>query len=310
MVKPDRLGQLFRPAPSPVLGTVFAGAGALSYGVTVVVGRSLAVDGFDAPTVLGFRFSVAALVLLVILAVRRRPLVPVPGERWAAVALGVAYAIESTFFFMALERGTAAAVAMLFYSYPVIVTLLDVLTGAGWPSPAVRVALLASAGGAALVAVAGADVSITGTGILLALASASTFAVYLLAGDRLIARTDAMITGAWVALFCAITHLVRGGVTGAMQSPAGHWPALIGNGVATASAFAFMFAGLRLLGPSRTAVVMTLEALFAILLGALFLDEPLGFLQLAGGGAILAGAMVIGTAGRPAEAPEIATEPP
>src|SRR4051812_27493907 len=231
MSKVDRSGQVFgRNGRAYAVGTVFAGAGAFSYGVTVVLGRSLAKDGLGAPTVLGARFSTAALLLFVILGASRRPLRPMPGERTAAVALGIAYAIESTFFFMALERGTAAAVAMLFYSYPVIVTLLEMASGVGRPSFPVVGALVCSAGGAALVAVAGADVLITGPGILLALASASSFAVYLLAGDRAVVRTDAMTTGAWVALCCAITHLLRGAITGSMHSPAGHWPALLGNG--------------------------------------------------------------------------------
>src|SRR3954466_9679738 len=185
MAKVDRTGRVSdRSARTYLVGTAFAGAGAFSYGVTVVLGRSLAKDGLGAPTVLGARFSTAALLLFVVVAPSRRPLLPVPGERVAAVCLGIAYAIESTFFFMALERGTAAAVAMLFYSYPVIVTLLEMAAGRGRPSLAVTAALMCSAGGAALVAVAGADVSISGTGILFALASACSFAVYLLAGDH------------------------------------------------------------------------------------------------------------------------------
>jgi drug/metabolite transporter (DMT)-like permease len=55
-----------------------------------------------------------------------------------------------------------------------------------------------------------------------------------------------------------------------------------------------MFAGLRRIGPRRTAIVMTLEAVFAIVLAALFLGEGIGPLQLAGGTAILAATILTG----------------
>ena len=75
------------------------------------------------------------MLLLGLLAVRRRPCWPAPGERLAVFLLGaVGYAIESTFFFLALDRGTAAAVALLFYAYPAIVTLVELATGTARPS--------------------------------------------------------------------------------------------------------------------------------------------------------------------------------
>jgi drug/metabolite transporter (DMT)-like permease len=76
------------------------------------------------------------------------------------------------------------------------------------------------------------------------------------------------------------------------------------NGLATAAAFSLMFAALRRLGPSPTAVVMTLEAVSAIVLAAVFLDETLTALQLIGGVAILAATLLVGlTHEAPAEVP-------
>jgi drug/metabolite transporter (DMT)-like permease len=99
-----------------------------------------------------------------------------------------------------------------------------------------------------------------------------------------------------------------------MHSPSGHVPALVANGVVTASAFFCMFAGLRLLGPSRTSVVMTLEAFFGIVFAAVFLGETLGGLQIAGGAAILFGAALVASAPRTAaaggELADAASEPP
>jgi drug/metabolite transporter (DMT)-like permease len=58
-----------------------------------------------------------------------------------------------------------------------------------------------------------------------------------------------------------------------------------------------MFAALRRIGPRRTAIVMTLEAFFAILLAAVFLHEGIGPVQLLGGAAILAATVLTGLEG-------------
>jgi drug/metabolite transporter (DMT)-like permease len=297
------------------VGVLFAAAGAASYGATIAFGRSLAKAHLGAPTVLSIRFGVAAVLLFVVGALVRRPGPgPARGERAVLFLLGLVYTVESTLFFMALERGTAAAVALLFYSYPVVVTVLDFVTGAARPSRRMLFALCASIGGSAVVAVAGADVSITAAGIAFALSSATLFALYLFAGDRAVQRSDAVAKATWTALGCGVGHLVRGCATSSMHSPWGHVPALVTNGVVTASAFFCMFAGLRLLGPSRTSVVMTLEAFFGIVFAAVFLGESLGALQVAGGVAILFGAALVASSPRSSavasDLADAASEPP
>jgi len=236
------------------------------------------------------RFGIAAVAAFVTLRVLGRPLVPEPGERVRAFLLGaIGYAVESSFFFAGLERGSAAAVVLLFYSYPAIVTIMSRQWTRRTPAT-----LALSVGGAIVVVAASGDVHISRSGIVFALASATSFSIYLLAGARLIHKTESLTTAAWVSGGCAVSMVVRGIVTGTLQSPAGHLPQLIGNGLASGAAFALMFATLRRMGPRRTAIIMTLEALFAILLAALFLNESIGPLQLVGGAAVLTATILTG----------------
>ena len=265
-------------------------------------GRSLAQDGLGAPTVLGIRFGLGSVARFALLAATGRPVAPVPGERLRAFALGaVGYAVESSLFFAGLQRGTAAAVTLLFYAYPAIVVLADIATGQARPTPRLLAGLVLAASGVAVVVAAGGDVDITGAGIACALGAALAFSVYLMAGARLIRRTEPPVTAAWVTAGAALSLLTRGVVTAGLDSPAGHWPALVGNGLATAAAFALLFAALPLLGAGRTAVVMTFEAFAAAGLAALFLDESLGAAQLLGGIAIVGGAMLVTSTGEAAE---------
>ena len=269
-------------------GSLLAAGSALSFGVTIVIGRTLANAGLGAPTVLGPRFTIAGIILVVVLMMRRVSPFPLPGERIGVVLLGaLGYAAESTLFFMGLERGTVAAVTLLFYAYPALVTVYELATGMSQPRRAPLLTLALSAAGIVLIVGTGSSLSISGVGILCALAAAAAFAAYLIISHRVVHRSHAMPVAAWTALGAGASFLLRGLTVDGFGDPSGHWLQLVLNGVATAFAFWLMFAALRLLGPSRTAIVMTLEAFFAVGLGAVVLHESISPLQAVGGVAML-----------------------
>ena len=166
-----------------------------------------------------------------------------------------------------------------------------------------------AAAGAGVIAAGSGNVDITGAGIVFSLAAAASFAVYLLAGDRLLHRTDSMRIAAGTAVGASASLLTFAAIAGEVRVPADRWWQLLIYGGATASAFAFMFAALRRLGSQRTSVLLTLEAVFAIVLAALFLDEGLAAAQALGGAAVLAAAVIISLT--PLRPPvEAAAEPP
>lgn len=259
-------------------------------------------------TSLGARFALAAAVLFAILAARRGPLLPVPGERLRVFLVGaLGYAGEAAIFFLALRGGSAAAVSLLFYTYPAMVTVAELVLRTEEPRRRTFFALGLSAAGSFLVVAAGSDVSITTAGVVLALTAAAAVTAFFIVSDRLIKKTDSLTTGAWMALGAATSFLTVGAIGQSMRDPAGHIPALLGNGVGTASAFVLMFAGLRLLGATRVSVVLTLEAFFATVLAAVFLSEGIRPLQAVGGAAILAATALIALRkGSPLEAVDAA----
>ncbi|MCA1691240.1 MAG: DMT family transporter [Acidimicrobiales bacterium] len=299
------------PQPRSVgaAGTALAAGGAVAYGVTVVVGRSLADAGLGPATALGVRFGVAAVCLLALLGLRRAPLRPLPGELRRILLLGaVGYTAESTLFYLSLQRGTAAACALLFYAYPAIVSVIEVARGRERPTRATLAALLLSVSGTAVVVAAGSDVSISGAGIAFALGSAATYAVYLLVGRELGRRSDPMTAACWVAIGASASSLARGALTSSLSDPRDHLGQLALYGVATAVAFWLIFAALARIGTARTAVVSTLEAFSAIVLAAVFLGEKITAAQAAGGAAILVAAGIIAataSSNRPPEDPPL-----
>ena len=281
----------------------------MSYGVTIVANRTLAQHGFGPQATLSIRFGVSALALFALLAVLRRPVVPEPGERLRPLLLGaIGYAVESSLFYAALQRGTAAAVALLFYVYPAIVTVAELSVGKVRATPRLLGALGLSVVGTALIVVTGGEVAISTAGVVYALAAALSFAVYLIVSGRAVVRTDPMVNGAWVAAGASLSLTTQGLVSGGLRAPGSDTWLMLVNGLATAAAFSLLFAALARLGASRTAVVMTLEALSGVVLAALLLGEVIGPVQLAGGAAILAATILISRTKAETATPLVAAE--
>jgi drug/metabolite transporter (DMT)-like permease len=283
-----------------LVGLAAAVGAATAYGVTVVIGRSLARDGVAGPPALAVRFGIGAAVLLAVLRLRRRALAPPPGERVPSLVLGAVYAAESSCFFAALGRGTAAAVATIFYSYPAMVAVTELAVGAVRPSAALVAALALSVGGVVTVVATEGDVAVSVSGAVLALAAAASFCLYLVVGSRVAAPTDAAVGAAWVSgtaglVLAAVAVATLAGPT--TWPPAGRLPQLLVYGAANAAAFGLVFVALGRIGATRTAVVLTFEVVASVVLAAAFLGERLAAVQAAGGAAVVAGA-VLAVAGR------------
>lgn len=289
-----------RPRLDPGTGVLAAVGSATAFGVTIVVQRSLAKSGLPVTAALGVRFGIAGLALLGYLAVRRGPLLPARGERTRALLLGaVGYAGEAALFYLALARGSAAAVSLLFYAYPAIVTLLEVALRLRPPRLLTFGVVALSTAGVVLIVVTGDTVSITPAGVAFSLAAATSFACYMLLSQRLVPRSQPAVTGAYVAVGASLALLTVGLFTGRAGVPASDLPLLAVNGLATAVAFALLYTALAHLSAGAAAVVMTLEAFVAVALAAVALGERIRPLQLVGGALVVAAAVVVSLGSKP-----------
>lgn len=283
-----------RPAARQAVGLAVGVLAAACLGATIVLQRAVATRGVDAPAALSIRFGVAGVLLVVLARLRGWAVLPPPGERaWMAVFGLVCYSVESACFFLALERGTAAAVALLFYTYPAVVAVAEVALGTVPVSRPLAAAVLLAVAGAAGVALGAGTVAISVAGIGWITGSVATFSTYVVGTARRLRRTTPVQAATWTALGAATGVGLFGVATGTWQAPtAGSVGLLVVNGACTATAFSLFFVALGRLGPSRTAVVTALEAVFAVAGAALFLGEAVGPPVVLGGAAVMAGAVI------------------
>ena len=289
-----------------LVGGAFILLTSLQFGAVVVLGRVGTRTGLPVPSFLAFRFAIAAVLLAIVLSAFRLPLRPARGEGIGLALLGmIGYASEATFFFAGLHHGTAAAVTLLFFTYPVLVSLLNLALGKGMPGWLIGAALGATMAGTALVVLAGGGVDIDGTGILFALGSAVMFTFYLTGADAVLRRTNSLVGAMWVSGSASIGLAMFALVAGVAQLPSGtEWWPVLGTGAFTAGAFVCLFSGLRRLGAVRTSIISATEPLTAATFAAIFLGESISTGTIWGGALILVGAIAASLArARPAPEP-------
>jgi drug/metabolite transporter (DMT)-like permease len=207
--------------------------------------------------------------------------------------------------FSAFERLPIAVALLAFYTYPALVAAAAVALGHEAMDRYRAVALgLALAGMVAVVAGGsgglGRDGAVDGGGVLLALMAAAGQTVFVTvsrAGYRSI-PTDVALTAmlAFIGVAGSLAAITFAGGA-ALALPFQRLDALgllVFAGLFTAAIPTLLLLnGIRRVGAMRAGILMLLEPVVGVLLAALLLAEPLGPVQLAGGLAILAAAVIL-----------------
>ncbi len=280
------------------MGFLLVAASAACFGALAILYRAALADGADAWTILALRFAGAAVLVGIVARARRAP--RPRGRTLVALALlgGVGYVGHSVLYLEAVQRAPAGLVALLFYLYPVLVTLL---AAAFLREPLTRGRVLCLLGATAgLLLVAGPAGSASAAGIALSLGCALVYGVYLVLCGKYAKEAGGLASTAVVlaagALVFASIALVRGPV---WPGSASGWMAVAAIAVVcTAAAIGLLFAGLERIGAARASVAATLEPLVTVALAAAFLGERLGPLQIAGGALIVASVVALARLGR------------
>lgn len=232
-----------------------------------------------------------------------------PNRRWALVAACLIGAALNIAMFQAFLLTTIAVVLICFYTFPAMVTIAAVPLY-GERIDRVRASgLVLSAVGLVLVVLApvlnSAEVRIDPLGIALAFGAAVCQASFILIVGRGFdplpapkVAVNAVFAAGAVAL---VLTLLVGDVDGLLvpiRDPQA-WTWILAGGIAGAAIPTTAFiAGIGLIGPSRAAIMMTVEPLVGVALAALLLGEHPSIIQLIGGAVVLVAAAILQVAPR------------
>lgn len=260
--------------------------------------------GADIYGVLMLRYLLAGSLLFGVALKRRLPWPSIKGLIALAALGGIGYVGQSYFYFLALEYAPASLVALLLYTYPIIVTLLAAVflqERLSWVKLAVLSLCVAGAGltvSGPISGLAGAAFPQQSLGVMCGLSAALIYAFYILAGTRITRGINPVVSTALICLSAALTFVVvvsfRAQAGHAVQLPesASGWAGVLGvTLVSTVIAVLAFFAGLKRLGASNASMLSALEPVVTVLLASTLLGESLSPTQWCGGALIL-GAVV------------------
>lgn len=278
-----------------LLGVFLVVISAASFGAMPIFAHFAYASGVTPITALFLRFTIAALCLWFYQVARQQPL-PTPKNLRTLIGIGgVGFVLQSLSFFTALIFASPGVVVLLLYLYPAIVIGISIVVLHHPSSPTKLMALGLALGGTALTI--GSIGETKPIGVVLGLASALVYAVYVLLGDRVMREEAPMM--ACTVMFSAAA-VVFGGLVAlqgvSLPTTVTGWAAIGALAlISTVVAIGSLFAGIKLLGASTAAILSTLEPVVTILLAMAILHQPITVPQMAGGALILTSVMVLST---------------
>jgi len=275
-----------------ITGILLIAISAASFGTLAIFGRFLYADGLDTFTMLFLRFSLAALLMTCILLLRREPL---PRGKILLQLLGMGalgYVGQSFSYLSAIKYASAGLVALLLYLYPMFVFILSVIVlreKATWIK--IAAIFLALVGTALTVDPAGGQLN----GILLAIASALIYSVYIIVGTHVMKHVSAVQSSLVIFASAGLVYGILTAVNGA-HFPATNsgWLGITGIVlIATVIPVATFLAGLERIGPTNAAMLSTLEPVVTVALAGMIFGERLATITILGGSLILVAVILL-----------------
>lgn len=302
---------------NPLRGYLYIASATFLWGVAATLGRAAftgrlplagqALHPIDPLILSQSRTSFSFIVLLLALLFRGPAQLRVPGRDlsqmlWLGV-LGVA--ASNYFYYLAIQRTSVATAIILQYTAPVWVLLYAVVRGMQ-KATAKRVAAVALAllGIALVIGVVGSSqFRLDRLGVTAALIAAFSFTFYNVAGHSVLARYDRWIVLFYVILSASLFWLI---INPPWKILAAHYSAaqwlflFVFSLISVLGAFAFYFAGLQHLEPTRAIVVSCLEPVFSIVIAAMALGEVIRPIQGIGIALVLGAILLVQLADRTA----------
>lgn len=271
---------VFSPAPGL--------AAAIALGISDVLAKIIIAAHCDVITMLSFRSVVGLGFMTVWLRIGPKP--PVDARvRWVSLGVGVLFAGLIFCLFKAIEANDVPTAVLTYFAYPLLTGLVASATGLEplrWRG--VVCAVAAFLGLALMIGAHPAGLALAG--IAYALGAACCRTGVLIVTRAFLVGADARLTTWYSVVAQLVIFIAASAVTETWQPPQTEvgWAALIAMSLASTAGILFVFVSTLRIGPFRTALIMNVEPLTAMILSAFALAEVITPLQAVGSAIMLA----------------------
>lgn len=255
---------------------------AVCYGTNPLGALPLYAEGVNTSSVLFFRFSIATLILGIVLIANRKNFSVTRTELTTMASLGALMAVSSITYYQSFHYMDAGIASTILFVYPVMVAIIMATFFCERVTFSTITSIILALVGIYLLYKGGAGVSLNAMGVLLVMVSSLTYAVYIVIVNQSSIRMSTMKLTFYVLLIC-MTCLFAYSFTSPdlhlmlPPTPRAWFFACWLGLVPTVLSLVFMTIAVHEVGATPTAIIGALEPLTAVTIGVMLFGESFTF---------------------------------
>ena len=255
---------------------------AVCYGTNPLGALPLYAEGVNTSSVLFYRFSMAVLMLAVMLLIERKSFRISGGELKTLGSLGLLFAASSITYHQSFHYMDAGIASTILFVYPVMVAVIMATFFREKVTASTVTSIILALTGIGLLYRGDAGVSLSGIGVLLGMVSSLTYAVYIVIVNQSSIRMSTMKLTFYVLLICMTCLLAYSFTSPDLHlmlppSPRAWFFACWLGLVPTVLSLVLMAIAVHEIGATPTAIMGALEPLTAVAIGVMVFGEALTF---------------------------------
>ena len=276
-------------------GSIYAILSGLLYGLLGYFGVSIMRESLSVTNMLFWRFLLASLVIGLFMVLSRQQITR-GFYRDMAVAFfngALFYGLSAMLYFMACPYIGSGLAMVIFFTFPVWVTLFNFALYKQKIAGTYYLVLFAMVAGLFFL-MDFHDMALNLMGILLSLASALAYAFYIVSSKKIVSLPSSVAT-LMVCLGCALAFLCYSLVNNSLSLPSSFmvWRNILGIAIlSTAIPIVLLLRSLNYINSEKAAILSVMEPVSVVIFGVILLHEPMKLQYVAGIGIILGAAML------------------
>ena len=260
-----------------LFGTLAGITAAVCYGTNPLGALKLYAEGMQTNSVLFYRFGLAWVIIALVMLLRKESIKVTGKEFKALTGLGLLFIVSSLTLYLSFHYMAAGVASTILFTYPVMTAVIMAVffhERITWQTVA---SLLLSGIGVALLYWSDRTGTLSTLGVALVLASALSYALYIIVVNRSDLQMSSFKINFYVLLYCALGMLAYSLIAGlplTLPQTAVSW-FYVGWLALVPAIFALvlMVYAAKYVGSTTTAILGALEPLTAVLIGIFVFQE-------------------------------------
>lgn len=264
-----------------IKGIFYIAIASIAFGIMPILAKLAYKGGANPINTLALRFTFASIILFIYIKTKKLSLRVSKEQIKLILFMGViGYSMTSILLFIAYNYIDVGIAGMILHTYPLMVMILSIIIYKEKFKLKKFLYLMVTTIGVFIML----DIKVGGIntiGVVLVLLSALCYAIYVLgASNDKVKNIDSYVMTFYISIISAIVGSTTGIVTNSFNNPINFYgiiSILLIAFISTVVALMAFLKGVKLIGPTNSAIFSALEPIVSLVLGVIILGESISF---------------------------------